>query len=370
MGRIFQGKEPPQFIALFQPMVVLKVRHFESYRSMQAVRINLPADCGKTCTARYIPVRQLTGMRTGRYRAVPLRSVVGSRFRSSTVDFRRRWSISAVCGRFKEKSIVGGRLRKKKERRRRGKEEEEEKYLASPQRRVRPGVACAPSPSAGFFLPARNVSPRGREFEATAVRIAPFSNRLAHSVPSSIQGLRCLTNYEALRFSKPIRSLAERMVHRMVNNSSINGGKYISVHLRFEEVLLVRSMSSSSLQIFYCKGLCDFCLFLFQDMVAFSCCTYDGGQQEKNEMDKARERSWRGKFRRPGRVISPEANRRNGKCPLTPLERSPNSVYFKSFANLNEVLHHSDLKGITLRKPDASLYTFPMPDCMCQQAEA
>ncbi|RWW20215.1 hypothetical protein GW17_00015687 [Ensete ventricosum] len=269
---------------------------------------------GKIRIARYIPVRQLTGTRTGRYRA---------------------------------KSTVGGRLRKKKERRKRGKEEEEEKYLASPQRRVRPRVACAP-----------------------AVRIAPFSNRLAHSVPSSIQGLRCLTNYEALRFSKPIRSLAERMVHRMVNNSSINGGKYISVHLRFEEVLLVRSMSSSSLQIFYCKGLCDFCLFLFQDMVAFSCCTYDGGQQEKNEMDKARERSWRGKFRRPGRVISPEANRRNGKCPLTPLERSPNSVYFKSFANLNEVLHHSDLKGITLRKPDASLYTFPMPDCMCQQAEA
>ena len=24
-GRIFQGKEPPQFVALFQPMVVLKV---------------------------------------------------------------------------------------------------------------------------------------------------------------------------------------------------------------------------------------------------------------------------------------------------------------------------------------------------------
>lgn len=24
-GRVFQGKEPPQFIALFQPMVILKV---------------------------------------------------------------------------------------------------------------------------------------------------------------------------------------------------------------------------------------------------------------------------------------------------------------------------------------------------------
>ena len=55
-------------------------------------------------------------------------------------------------------------------------------------------------------------------------------------------------------------------------------------------------------------------------MVAFSCCTYDGGLKEKTEMDNARERSWRGKFRRHGRVINPEANRRDGKCPLTPLE--------------------------------------------------
>ncbi|RWW12484.1 hypothetical protein GW17_00023848 [Ensete ventricosum] len=73
---------------------------------------------GKTRTARCIPVRQLTGTRTDRYRAVPLRSSVGGRFRPSTVDFRHRWSISTVCGRFKEKSTVSGRLRKKKERRR------------------------------------------------------------------------------------------------------------------------------------------------------------------------------------------------------------------------------------------------------------
>jgi hypothetical protein len=37
-------------------------------------------------------------------------------------------------------------------------------------------------------------------------------------------------------------------------------------------------------------------------------------------MENARERSWRGKFHRPGRVINPEANRRDEKCPLTPLE--------------------------------------------------
>ena len=55
-------------------------------------------------------------------------------------------------------------------------------------------------------------------------------------------------------------------------------------------------------------------------MVAFSCCEYDGGEEEKHEMDLARERSWRGKFRRRGRVIRPGVNRVDGKCPLTPLE--------------------------------------------------
>ncbi|ONM19563.1 O-fucosyltransferase family protein [Zea mays] len=127
--------------------------------------------------------------------------------------------------------------------------------------------------------------------ELGAVRIAPFSNRLAHSVPMNIQALRCLTNYKALRFSEPIRILADNMVDRMIKRSFLSGGKYVSVHLRFEE-----------------------------DMVAFSCCNYDGGSTENNAMENARERSWRGKFHRPGRVINPEANRRNGRCPLTPLE--------------------------------------------------
>ncbi|KAK9073233.1 hypothetical protein SSX86_007557 [Deinandra increscens subsp. villosa] len=127
--------------------------------------------------------------------------------------------------------------------------------------------------------------------ELGAVRIAPFSNRLAHDVPSEIQGLRCLSNFGALRFSEPIRTLAAKMVDKMIRNTSSSGGKYISVHLRFEE-----------------------------DMVAFSCCVYDGGEEEQREMDIARERSWRGKFRKKNRIIRPGAIRMDGKCPLTPLE--------------------------------------------------
>lgn len=54
-------------------------------------------------------------------------------------------------------------------------------------------------------------------------------------------------------------------------------------------------------------------------MIAFSCCVYDGGDEEK-EMDAAREIGWRGKFTKRGRVIRPGVIRMNGKCPLTPLE--------------------------------------------------
>ncbi|KAM0035556.1 putative GDP-fucose protein O-fucosyltransferase [Helianthus debilis subsp. tardiflorus] len=294
-----------------------------------------------------------------------------------------------------------------------------------------------------------------RLLELGAVRIAPFSNRLAHAVPSEIQGLRCLSNFGALRFSEPIRTLAAKMVDKMIQNASTSGGKYISVHLRFEE-----------------------------DMVAFSCCVYDGGEEEQREMDIARERSWRGKFRKKNRIIRPGAIRMDGKCPLTPLEvgmmlrgmgfDNNTSVYvaagkiykaekymaplkqmfprletkdtlaspeelapfmgyssrlaaldyticlysevfvttqggnfphflighrrysyeghaktiipdkrklaqlfdsphirWESFQRqLREMLHHSDVKGSEIRKPSASLFMYPMPDCMCKQAAA
>ncbi|ONM19559.1 O-fucosyltransferase family protein [Zea mays] len=65
--------------------------------------------------------------------------------------------------------------------------------------------------------------------ELGAVRIAPFSNRLAHSVPMNIQALRCLTNYKALRFSEPIRILADNMVDRMIKRSFLSGGNLYKV---------------------------------------------------------------------------------------------------------------------------------------------
>ncbi|GAV72858.1 O-FucT domain-containing protein [Cephalotus follicularis] len=130
-----------------------------------------------------------------------------------------------------------------------------------------------------------------RLLEEKVIRISPFANRLSFDAPPAVQRLRCLANYEALRFSSPILTLGETLVARMKERSVNNGGKYISVHLRFEE-----------------------------DMVAFSCCVFDGGEQEAQDMIAARERGWKGKFTKPGRVIRPGAIRINGKCPLTPLE--------------------------------------------------
>lgn len=71
-------------------------------------------------------------------------------------------------------------------------------------------------------------------------------------------------------------------------------------------------------------------------MVAFSCCVYDGGAKEQEDMKAARERGWKGKFTKPGRVDQPGANRVNGKCPLTPLEASFFSNFFFSVCVLIE----------------------------------
>ncbi|XP_057795816.1 O-fucosyltransferase 10-like [Salvia miltiorrhiza] len=127
--------------------------------------------------------------------------------------------------------------------------------------------------------------------ETRVVRISPFANRLATSIPPNIQFLRCLANYKALRFSSTIMNLAKMIADRMTDKSLSYGGNYVSVHLRFEE-----------------------------DMVAFSCCVYDEGETEKSEMDVVRKRGWGKKFTLKNRVSEPGQNRVNGKCPMTPVE--------------------------------------------------
>lgn len=55
-------------------------------------------------------------------------------------------------------------------------------------------------------------------------------------------------------------------------------------------------------------------------MVAFSGCVYDGGKTEKVEMDSAREKGWGDKFKLKDRISKPGLNRKEGRCPMTPLE--------------------------------------------------
>lgn len=81
------------------------------------------------------------------------------------------------------------------------------------------------------------------------IRISPFANRLSFDAPPAVQRLRCLANYKALRFASPILSLGETLVVRMKEHSAKNGGKYVSVHLRFEEVSLFISIN---LQLLVC----------------------------------------------------------------------------------------------------------------------
>ncbi|GMH00276.1 hypothetical protein Nepgr_002115 [Nepenthes gracilis] len=77
----------------------------------------------------------------------------------------------------------------------------------------------------------------------------------------------------------------------MMGKSLKSDGKYISIHLRFDE-----------------------------DIVASSCCVYDGGCEEQLEKDMSCEKGWGSKFRCKDPAINPGLNRINGKCPLTPVE--------------------------------------------------
>ncbi|GJR60367.1 O-fucosyltransferase 10-like protein [Tanacetum coccineum] len=158
------------------------------------------------------------------------------------------------------------------------------------------------------------------------IRFAPFANRLASSLPPHIQYLRCLANYEALRFSIPIMTLGKTLVKRMTIGSSGSGGKYVSVHLRFEE-----------------------------DMVAFSCCVYDGGKSEQLELDSIRQKGWGDKFKRKGYVIDHVRNRIDGRCPMTPLEVGM-MLRGMGFSNTTPIylasgkIYHADKNLAPLRK--------------------
>ncbi|KAH0643071.1 hypothetical protein KY290_035435 [Solanum tuberosum] len=113
------------------------------------------------------------------------------------------------------------------------------------------------------------------------LQLTKFDYRLASDLDEELQKLRCRVNYHALRFTKPIRNLGQKLVFRMRKMEK----RFIAVHLRFEP-----------------------------DMLAFSGCYYGGGDKERYELGEIRKR-W---ATLP--ELSPDEERARGKCPLTPHE--------------------------------------------------
>ncbi|KAL2348164.1 hypothetical protein Fmac_002164 [Flemingia macrophylla] len=113
------------------------------------------------------------------------------------------------------------------------------------------------------------------------VQLTKFDYRLANNLDDELQKLRCRVNFHALRFTKPIQELGQRIVVRMQKMAH----RFIAVHLRFEP-----------------------------DMLAFSGCYFGGGEKERHELGQIRKR-W---TTLPD--LSPDGERKRGKCPLTPHE--------------------------------------------------
>ncbi|KAL8196186.1 hypothetical protein R6Q57_025186 [Mikania cordata] len=113
------------------------------------------------------------------------------------------------------------------------------------------------------------------------LQLTKFDYRLANDLDEELQRMRCRVNYHALRFTKPIHNLGQKIVMEMRKMAP----RFIAVHLRFEP-----------------------------DMLAFSGCYYGGGDKERTDLGEIRKR-W---TTLP--ETSPDGERKRGKCPLTPHE--------------------------------------------------
>ncbi|RWW44417.1 hypothetical protein BHE74_00049815, partial [Ensete ventricosum] len=146
-----------------------------------------------TCNqdSRVTRVRQVTGTRTDRYRAVPPK--IDHRRSISAVGGRLKKK-STVGGRLREKSTVGGRLRKKKGRRRRGKEEKKKRRIP---RRVLSPLADA---RGRFFSRARrrSVSLRGEKDRGdfgnlkSLISLDLYNNNISGVIPPTLGKLKSL----------------------------------------------------------------------------------------------------------------------------------------------------------------------------------
>ncbi|CAN1748251.1 O-fucosyltransferase 29 [Linum perenne] len=89
------------------------------------------------------------------------------------------------------------------------------------------------------------------------LQLTKFDYRLGYELDEELQRLRCRVNYHALRFTKPIREIGQKIVMKMKTMAT----RFIAIHLRFEP-----------------------------DMLAFSGCYFGGGDKERYELSQIRKR--------------------------------------------------------------------------------
>ncbi|KAJ0769646.1 putative GDP-fucose protein O-fucosyltransferase [Helianthus annuus] len=63
----------------------------------------------------------------------------------------------------------------------------------------------------------------------SVLQLTKFDYRLANDLDEELQRMRCRVNYHALRFTKPIQNLGQKIVMRMRKMAP----RFIAVHLRF-----------------------------------------------------------------------------------------------------------------------------------------
>ncbi|GJZ18676.1 O-fucosyltransferase 6-like protein, partial [Tanacetum coccineum] len=137
-----------------------------------------------------------------------------------------------------------------------------------------------PTVDGKFLHPYRTRVPRKCDLECYESRVLPlieknkvfmltkFDYRLSNDLPMDLQKLRCRANYHALRYTEAIREMGKKLVERM----------------------------------------------RMKNMLAFSGCYFGGGDKERHELEQIRTR-WETLPKR-----SPDKERRQGRCPLTPEE--------------------------------------------------
>lgn len=98
------------------------------------------------------------------------------------------------------------------------------------------------------------------------VQLTKFDYRLANNIDEELQKLRCRVNYHALRFTKPIQELGQKLVLRMRKMTN----RFIAVHLRFVPSTKKGENGTENLFKIHKKNWNNAFIFWVHDMKPFS----------------------------------------------------------------------------------------------------